>query len=111
MKLKPGASLKGVKDVMFIAAIAIENVMNALGYECTITSGTDSMDQHGGGDASKTLHDDGLALDFRSRYLTEDAKRLMAQEMQAALGPAYQVIIEKDHFHVEYQPTHAPHTV
>lgn len=104
MILKPGASIEGVKWQLFWAALVFEELLKEYGYYCVITSGTDSMNKHGGGDPKKTLHDDGLALDFRNRGLSLAIQQEIADRLRKRLGPQYQVVIEKDHFHVEYDP-------
>ena len=109
MKLKEGASLKGVQWQMFYAAIIIEGVLQKSGYECVITSGTDG--QHGvgpskPGKADKTLHDDGLALDIRNRDIPVPQWEPLRRDIAAALGNEYDVVLETKppHFHVEFDP-------
>ncbi len=108
MKIKEGASLKGVQWQMFYAAIICEGVLIKNGFELIITSGTDG--QHGCGPSKPgkaedhTLHDDGLALDFRHRHIPVQMHEDVRRDMKEALGPDYDVVREKDHFHVEYDP-------
>ena len=107
MKLKEGASLRGVQWQMFYAALIIEGVLQKSGYECVITSGTDG--QHGvgpskPGKADKTLHDDGLALDIRNRTIPVPEREPIRKDIAQALGPDYDVVLEKDHFHLEFDP-------
>lgn len=109
MKLKTGASLKGVKWQMFIASIGVESVLNKHGYECVITSGTDEGHGKGPskpGKADGTLHDDGLALDFRSKTIPVPERAAIAREIKAELGKGYDVVNETKppHFHIEWDP-------
>lgn len=107
MKLKEGAKLDGVKWQMFYASIIVEGILNSDGYECVITSGTDGKHGHGlsaPGKADGTLHDDGLALDFRNRTIPVPEREPIRKDIAKALGPDYDVVLEKDHFHVEYDP-------
>ncbi len=86
---------------MFYAAVIIEPVLKEAGVELVITSGTDG--KHGLHNA--TLHSAGLALDIRSRDLkTPDRVYAVADKIRATLPPAYDVVVEGDHIHVEYDP-------
>ena len=111
MKLKEGASLAGVRWEMFYASIIVEGILNGHGYECVITSGTDGKHGHPPsktGKADGTLHDDGLALDFRNRTIPVPERAPLRKELSKALGQDYDVVLEKDHFHVEYDKKDAP---
>lgn len=92
---------------MFYASIIIEGVLNGHGYECIITSGSDGSHGHGPskpGKADGTLHDDGEALDYRNRMIPVPERELIRKDISKALGPDYDVVLEKDHFHVEHDP-------
>ena len=97
MKLKEGASLEGVSWRMWTAAIKAEPLWRKRGAELVITSGSDG--KHG----QNSLHYKGLALDFRIWNLG-GAESDVLPELKAALGPEYDVVLEGDHFHVEYDP-------
>lgn len=49
-----------------------------------------------------SLHYVWLAIDLRRWYL--DDADAACQELQAALGPDYDVVLEKTHVHIEHQP-------
>jgi predicted RNA polymerase sigma factor len=51
-----------------------------------------------------SLHYKGLAVDFRRRFLTKEQVPLIAGQMAAILGADYDVVVKKDHIHVEYDP-------
>ncbi len=51
-----------------------------------------------------SLHYQGLALDFRKITIPETRQQGYCNTLQAKLGKDYQVILEKDHIHIEYQP-------
>jgi hypothetical protein len=66
-----------------------------------ITSANDSNHD------ATSLHFTNRAFDIRVKNIIGDVKkeaRLWAEKMQIALGDDYDVILEKDHIHVEYQP-------
>lgn len=97
MKLKAGVNLEGVSWRMFYAAVIAEPIWEAHGApELVITSANDG--KHG----NKTLHHKGLALDLRTWTLAR--KREACDALQAALGAAYDVVLESDHAHVEWDP-------
>lgn len=106
MRLKEGASIENVSWRMWYAALVAEPIWKKRGAELVITSGRDG--RHGPG----TLHycvegkyTDGIgrALDLRTFNLM-GAEAEAAKELKAALGPDYDVVLEKDHIHVEYDP-------
>ena len=66
--------------------------------KCVITEGT-------GGEHSKgSLHYVGLALDFRTRDMTDKMAEVLVMKIKESLGDQYDVVLEKDHIHVEFQP-------
>lgn len=64
----------------------------------TITSGLEG--KHG----TNSLHYSGNAIDLRTRNLTEDQIDDIASDLQSRLGNDYDVVIEPDHMHVEFDP-------
>lgn len=97
MKLKEGVSLKDVSWRMFHAAVVAERVYGRRGVELVITSANDG--KHG----DKTLHHRGLALDLRT-WTLKGREAEVAAELRRELGDDYDVVLEKDHIHVEYDP-------
>lgn len=100
MKVKDGVKLEGVKWQMFWASIVVEGCFAKLGLECVITGGSEEA----GRDPKKTLHDDGLALDYRQRTVPVAMRPKLFKAIRQALGPDYDVVNESDHFHVEFDP-------
>jgi hypothetical protein len=49
-----------------------------------------------------SLHHEGHAIDLRSRTLPDDIG--MAAELASRLGDDYDVVVEQDHLHIEYDP-------
>lgn len=68
------------------------------GQEVVVTSARDGIHSVG------SLHYYGFAVDLRTYYFADHIKPQVAQELRKALGPKYQVILEKTHIHVEYDP-------
>jgi hypothetical protein len=66
-----------------------------------ITSANDSEHMEG------SLHYDNRAFDIRIRNIIGHVKneaRLWAERMQVELGDGYDVLLESDHIHIEYDP-------
>lgn len=89
----------GVKapSVLLIAAAAI-NAKNFLLMQTNtlITSANDSTHKEG------SLHYRDRALDFRTIDMTSYQIEAWADEIRKRLGPGFDVIIERDHLHVEH---------
>lgn len=98
MKLKDGVKLEGACWQVFSAAVIVESVLATFGTELVITSCLDG--QH----MPHSLHYKGLAFDARSRELAPAFQIHARDEMKKRLGPDYDVVLEKDHFHIEYDP-------
>ena len=75
-----------------------------LDTECVVTSANDGRHMDG------SLHMVGRAVDLRTRDLHEEVIRRLANALRKRLNGSdiinrpYQVVVEKDHIHVEYQP-------
>jgi hypothetical protein len=98
MKLKEGVNLQDVSWRMFHAAVIAESVYRKYGVELVITSANDG--KHG----DKTLHHKGLALDLRT-WTLGGREMQVTTELAKALGNDYDVVLEKDHIHMEYDPS------
>jgi len=103
--LKPGVRVAGMRPEILFAIIAAERVCAEMGVDCVVTACVDGVHQAG------SLHYCGLAVDLRSRnFRPGDADKAIARIKQC-LGADYDVVLENDHIHVEFdqqQPlTHA----
>jgi hypothetical protein len=97
--MKMNVLLDGVSDEMMHAAAIIDNAMQRyLGAEAVITSGKDGVHSR------TSLHYSGNALDFRTRDMKPTMRKLMRDIIAEKLGKDYDVVLESDHLHVEYQP-------
>ena len=98
MKLKDGVKLEGVQWQVFHAALIVETVLETFGTALVITSCVD------GKHLPHSLHYKGLAFDARSRDLAPQFQTQAREEMKKRLGPDYDVVLESDHYHIEYDP-------
>jgi hypothetical protein len=106
MRLKPGVSLRGVKPETVAGMHIADGVCNDRFYELVITSVTD------GKHSPNSLHYVGYAFDMRTRYafdmrtrgLPQVLQNNLAADLREALGQEFDVVLEKTHIHVEFQP-------
>ncbi len=98
LAIKKGVDLRLLSPQMAIAAAVADSVYTELGVPCVITSGRDS--KHGAG----SLHYLGHGLDFRIRDMTANQAINAAQMLRDRLGPQYDVVLENDHIHTEFDP-------
>lgn len=99
MKIKPAvwSPLAGIRLELRPALIVCERVMKAHGVDLVITSGLDG--EHSAG----SYHYYGLAFDVRTKHLSSQAEiDQVAAEIRAALDPPFELRVEPDHIHVEY---------
>lgn len=99
MYIKAGVKLAGIRPEMVIAMYVADTVFQKLfGEELVLTEATGGV--HGRG----SLHYVGQAIDIRTRDLTKNDIAKLALEIRERLGEEYDVVIESDHIHIEFQP-------
>lgn len=91
-------SLETLSPQMTIATLVACSVYQAHQKACVITSGDDGTHKHG------SHHYTGNALDFRTRHLTPTKTKTIYQQIKHALKQHFDVILEKTHIHIEYDP-------
>lgn len=98
MQIKEGVILAGLDIKMRPALIEADKVWKAYGQELVVTAALDGVHSAG------SYHYYGLALDFRTRYFTDDVKRAVWRELDDVLGSDFDVVMHSTHIHVEYDP-------
>jgi len=68
------------------------------GKEPIITSANDGQHMVG------SFHFVGKAIDLRTRNLSNSEARVILRELKLRLGTGYDIILESDHLHLEYDP-------
>jgi hypothetical protein len=101
--IKPGVDLTNLVPQMAIAytIATILYAKHAKAEFCVITSGRDSI--HG----PHSLHNrDTLcrALDLRTNTMVQATVELIFHDLNAALGDQFDVVLEVDHIHMEFDP-------
>ncbi len=98
MEIKVGVNVVGLQPEIICVLTIISDVISWTGNELTITSALD------GSHSSDSLHKKGLAIDIRLPYKVEAKDKMVALVLGCALGDDYDVVREKDHIHIEYDP-------
>jgi len=99
MRLKEGVKIQGVRSELILGLMVADEVYKNAGYELTITSLMD------GTHSATSLHYSGCAVDLRTRNISSDEqKKLIVVQMKQKLGIDFDVILESNHIHMEYQP-------
>lgn len=97
MKLKPGVDIRGVRPEIVLAMIVVEPIIekHAPFVVTSVCEGTHKP---------TSLHYSGFAIDIRTRDVDQAMVRPLVQELQAALGIQFDVVLEGDHVHLEFDP-------
>jgi len=108
-------SLSNLQPQVLVALMNANDLYAEWGLPCVVTSGSEPGTRHG----KTSLHYAGQAVDIRTKNLadvfshlspTRQAERAVSaiaeivKKLNASLGIDYDVILESDHIHIEYQP-------
>lgn len=92
MRIKPGVNINGLKPELLVGLVILDSMIKG---GITITCGVEGQHMRG------SLHYAGMAADIRTPMYPADSPLLLARE---ALGPQFDLVVETDHWHLEYQP-------
>lgn len=98
MKLENGVSIIGVSAEIVLAINVVELAFKVVEEECVITSLTDGKHSRG------SFHYVGMAVDFRTKHLTESKLGRLKQLIAPSLNNEFDIVWEADHLHIEFQP-------
>lgn len=102
MQLLDTVNLYGLHPQMQIANCKLSVLFYQFGVDnMVLTSAID------GKHSTHSLHKKGRACDYRIWYLDQKDYRRFVQRCKAVLGAEYDVVMEEDHLHVEYDPVNA----
>jgi len=100
ISIKPGVIVRACQPEILLAVPIVASILQQYnGAECVITGARE------GEHMKRSLHFVGYALDFRTRHIAIGWHEKIAKDVQRALGEEYDVVLEKTHLHVEYDPT------
>jgi len=90
---------------MIPALIAVDLVYKKYHREPVITAGDEMWEDEELVHSVGSLHPFGFALDFRTYYFSGDILAKVFKELKQALHPrGFDVVLELDHIHIEYDP-------
>lgn len=98
MLLKTGVSLKNLQPQIVVAILIAYDVYSAADYSLVITSASDSTH------CNNSLHSHGLAIDLRIKNIPFATILAITKEIKQDLGNEFDVVLESDHIHIEYDP-------
>ena len=98
MKLKKGVKVIGIRPELLVVQMVADGIYFKKGKELAITSLSD------GEHSDTSLHYAGSGIDLRTRYFNRKEKLEVFNALKKKLTRDYDVILEKTHIHVEYQP-------
>lgn len=99
MKLKSdNVQLQNLAPQMVLALWMCQEVYNEYDVELVVTSANDSTH------SSTSLHYMGCAADLRTNTLDAGVRQEARNKIKAKLNRDFDVILESDHIHLEYQP-------
>jgi uncharacterized protein YcbK (DUF882 family) len=98
IKLKEGVKIAGMRCELMFGLYVAASVYKTHGYDLTVTSLCD------GKHSRTSLHYSGAAADLRIWDIAPEKLVLIVDEMGKALGVDYDVVLESDHIHLEFQP-------
>lgn len=98
MKLKEGVKLNGLQPQIVLAMQIVNSIYNKNLHELVITSVSDGLHKQ------DSKHYQGMGFDCRTKEIKGRRSLDILNDCRDALGDDFDVILEKDHLHVEYDP-------
>lgn len=97
MILKNGVKIAGLDTRMQEAIDVCDRIYKAHQYNLVITSALRPDDK-------KSKHSKGLAFDIRTRMYGPIERKQIHNKIASKLFEKYDVIMEEDHIHIEWEP-------
>lgn len=98
LSLKPGVRITGLRPEILLAVVAAERAYAEAGLDTMVTSCIE------GKHSSGSFHYAGAAADLRTNHVPADKLQTLVEKIRVALGGDFDVILEADHLHIEFQP-------
>lgn len=95
IQVKPGVRLHGIRPEVVLALMIAERIYDEAGWPLVVTSVID------GEHMRASIHYTGGAVDIRLPKRNKAHFRLLIAN---ALGDDFDVVLEKTHIHIEWQP-------
>lgn len=101
--IKPGVQMAGLQLEMRSALIAADMIWSHYGERLVVTSALD------GSHSAGSYHYFGLALDFRTRYFSNEIAQQAAALLREALGQPFDVVVHEHRYNDDGEMTAAGH--
>ena len=98
LRIKSGVEMVNISPQITLAIQIAHSVYSQFNTDCVITSLTDGKHRE------NSLHYKGLAVDLRTRNIQKDQKIPLINTLRSEIGENYDVVLEKTHVHIEYDP-------
>lgn len=96
MRIKDNSvRVRGMGVEIAVALMIADQVYSKHGFDCVLTSADD------GSHSRTSLHYSGNAIDLRRYY---ENFGVVVEEIKKCLNKDYDVVLEGNHLHIEYQP-------
>lgn len=102
LSFKLGVKIFGIREETVVALVTIESVFRDEELDCIVTSVSEKAVH-----SRTSLHFAGFAIDLRTiafEHMTQTQAEWITARLKEALTDEFDVILEKDHIHVEFQP-------
>lgn len=96
IRFKPGVKIQGIQPEIVATFPIVESAFSP--KTAVITSAKDGRHRRG------SLHYSGNAIDLRTRHLVAGEATKIILLLRQWLTDEYDVLLEKDHIHLEFQP-------
>lgn len=98
ISIKPGVRIQGISPEMSLGHTIVASIYLDEGHVCTITSALEGVHSRA------SIHYTGNALDYRTRDVSAGDMAVLTERIRVSLGEDFDVILERNHLHVEFQP-------
>ena len=98
ISFKQGVRIFGLTPEILWALDQCNDVFDGHGENTTVTSGRGDVHSR------QSLHYTGCAIDIRTRHIDKSKLPSIVEHLNSTLGKNYDVILEGNHLHIEYQP-------
>lgn len=95
---KEGVSISKLEPQLVLGLLSVYSIFEEHGYDAVVTSVSDGIHRSG------SFHYVGCAADLRIRHLGKSDVVTLVKSIRAALGSNFDVVLEVDHIHIEYDP-------
>jgi len=99
--LKSDVRITGLRPELLLAAVAAMRVYETAGHDFIITACVDGKHMTG------SLHNAGAAIDVRTHDIVPAEVQKLIAQIKTCLGGDFDVLLEVDHIHIEFQPKQA----